>query len=52
MSISQGRKNIDVLAWYNLVNNQRLRVIVEVITDKIYNVTDYDYIASGNDDYV
>jgi len=41
------------MAWYNMVINQTPWVIVKVIADYdyIYNVTDYDYIASGNDDY-
>ena len=36
-----------------MVNNQTPCVIVKVIADYdyIYNVIDYDYIASGNGDY-
>ena len=36
-----------------MVNNQTSCVIVQVIADynHIYNVIDYDYIASGNGDY-
>ena len=36
-----------------MVNNQTACVIVDVITDYdyIYNVIDYEYIASGNNDY-
>ena len=41
------------LTWYNMVNNQTPCIIVKVIVDYdyIYNVIDYDYIASGNGDY-
>ena len=37
-----------------MVNNQTPCVIVKVIADYdyIYNVIDYDYIASGNYDYL
>ena len=39
------------LAWYNTVDNETPYVIVDVIADYdyIYNVTDYEYIASGFD---
>jgi len=36
-----------------MVNNKTSYVIVKVIADYdyIYNVIDYDYLPSGNDDY-
>ena len=37
-----------------MVNNQTPCVIMKVIADYdyIYNIINYDYIASGNDDYL
>ena len=42
------------LAWHNMVNNQTPCVIMKVIDDYdyIYDVIDYNYLASGNGDYL
>jgi len=45
--------NIIKMAWSNIINNYVPSVITKVITvyNDIYNVTDYGYLGSGNNNY-
>jgi len=45
---------LDDLAWYNMVDNRTPCVIgkVTIDYDYIYNVIDYDYITTGNCNYL